>query len=82
LFNINVMVADAAQWVAGKLYIARASDEIKRGRRSTGCGPRTSAPFPLEPDTRYEWRIVIDDEVESGWTLPFQTTPDVGLMAA
>jgi hypothetical protein len=36
----------------------------------------------LAPDTRYEWRIVINDQVEDGWTRPFQTTPDVGLLAA
>jgi hypothetical protein len=38
--------------------------------------------LPLAPATRYEWRIVIDGVVEEGWTLPFQTTPDEGLLAA
>jgi hypothetical protein len=29
--------------------------------------------LPLEPGTRYEWRIVIDGHTAEGWTLPFST---------
>ena len=39
--------------------------------------------LPLEPGTRYEWRILIDGHLESDWTLPFSTYPaDEGLKAA
>jgi hypothetical protein len=58
-------------------------DDIKPGTSldwpfAANVGPG----LPLAPNTRYEWRIVINDVVEDGWTLPFQTTPDVGLLAA
>jgi hypothetical protein len=36
-------------------------------------------PLPLEPDSRYEWRLHIDDDTREEWTLPFSTRsrPDV-----
>jgi hypothetical protein len=147
LFNLNVMLADAAHAVAGKLYVLGAGwsritpglpfavigkidvpwhlreephtlrlelvdtdgqpfmlpqpqpepfllqlpsfdpawvgDEIKPGTTIDWSFAANVGPgLPLAPDTRYEWRIVINDQVEDGWTLPFQTTPDVGLLAA
>jgi len=32
-------------------------------------------PLPLEPDSRYEWRLHLDDETREDWTLQFSTRP-------
>jgi hypothetical protein len=58
-------------------------DGVKPGTTTDWPFAATVGPgLPLAPGTRYEWRMVIDGVVEEGWTLPFQTTPDVGLLAA
>jgi Family of unknown function (DUF6941) len=144
MFGINAMLADAAQVVAGKLFVlgggwsriipgapfavfgkidipwhvrqdqhtlrlelvdtdgapfmlpgsqplvftflfdpAVVGDGIKPGTSIDWPFAATVGPgLPLAPSTRYEWRIVINDDVSESGTLPFQTTPDVGLMAA
>jgi hypothetical protein len=32
-------------------------------------------PLPLAPDTRYEWRLTINDQTEEDWRLTFSTRP-------
>jgi hypothetical protein len=33
------------------------------------------APIPLEPDSRYEWRLFIDEATEADWHAAFTTRP-------
>ena len=35
----------------------------------------TIGPLPLPPDSRYEWRLSIDDRTEDDWRLVFTTRP-------
>jgi len=32
-------------------------------------------PLPLQPGSRYNWRLVIDGETSEDWVLPFTTRP-------
>lgn len=32
-------------------------------------------PLPLEPDSRYEWRLEVNGEMNDQWRLPFSTAP-------
>jgi hypothetical protein len=38
-------------------------------------------PLPLEPGSRYTWRLVIDGETDESWTLGFTTRPQAVLPA-
>lgn len=35
-------------------------------------------PLPLEPDSRYEWRLTVDDEQRDDWRRAFTTAPGFG----
>jgi len=61
----------------------RVDGEIETGR-PPGVKPGTPLDFaaaitippqPLQPGNRYEWRLTINDETRSDWTLPFSVRP-------
>jgi len=46
---------------------------LKPGTALDGAMAINFGPLPLEPDTRYEWRLTIDGRHEDDWSLPFTT---------
>ncbi len=35
-------------------------------------------PLPLGPDSHFEWRLLIDEQTDEDWRLPFSTRPEPG----
>lgn len=33
------------------------------------------APLPLQPNSRYQWRLLVDGQADDNWTLAFSTLP-------
>ena len=61
----------------------RIENEFEVGRPA-GLAPGTPidvslainlSPLPLEPGSRYEWRLEIDDQTQEGWHAAFSTRP-------
>jgi hypothetical protein len=47
-------------------------------RPGTGLGVPIAinlGPLPLEPDSVYAWRLMIGDQTDDNWRLPFSTRP-------
>jgi hypothetical protein len=49
---------------------------MKRGTPVTFPVAFNSGPLPLEPDTRYEWRLSWNEQSHDDWRLAFSTRPE------
>jgi hypothetical protein len=55
---------------------------LKAGTPLDGAFARNFAGLPLDPASRFEWRLSINGQTREEWTLPFTTRPAAAEQAA
>jgi len=60
--------------VEGQLETGRPPG-LKQGSPLDAVMALNFGPVPLQPDSRYEWRLTVDGQHEAEWSLPFGTRP-------
>ena len=60
--------------IEGQLEVGRPPG-LKPGSPIDAAMALNFGPLPLEPDTRYEWRLSIDGHHDENWSVTFSTRP-------